>query len=886
MLANRIFSNLTVTAAILTSGLLAQGFLETFTDPPLVNAASPTTKPNRAAPPQTPPDYKTPLAEQRMAGGYWRVDHTFEPMLIITNFLENMQLPVTPVLYAADGTEYRLPTVILEPAGVSSIDIRAALSAAPDELKGHFSEYGSVAVKYVWHWAGAASAMVQNRDTTRSLNFNFELQSTSMTMQHGPSATVREGLWWKEDAGVKGALALVNVARHPIDVQTQVVSENGAFEREWTVHLKANETQNLDLLQDNDGLSGGIRVTYKGTEKDLALAGGLENPHEGYSAQIPFLTVSPDKQPSAIAVSSVGLMLGAPDPMMNFPSGTQFGVYLALRNTSSSPILVSPTLYYMQGPSIQKTALKTLTLTAGQAKHWTPEELSKELGLPNLSGMINLTFSYLGGPSDVIMANGSIDQTRNYVFEINMQTVGRSQAKELKAWDVSGGNDTMISLLNLGENDQDLTITFSFDNGKYKLPVHLNTGGSVMLNVSDVIAMQQPDADGNKIPPGTLHGTAILSGASGYAEWMNVGVAVGVFNASLATCGDTCPTCFGYSDFKVSQISSTAPVGSTATFEALAFGQDNVWHNVSAGMPANGVIVTWSSSNTNVATSQGNGSFTGVAAGTFSAQAAATLLDENADCPEGSHSPCPNTPYPGSAGGTIKPVITSISPTFLNAGDNKKSLTINGSGFGSSPTVNLPQGVTLDSTNQQTSTTTQIQLSAVDVAASAYIGANSITVTASGQTSAPAGFTIDGPDHAIVNSDVLGHCSGCTTAVKRTIILQVIKFSGSAASVIPIGEVASASGWNCSQTNPGVLTTPCAEGVDTDSNGMFPDSWSIASDTYSPAGCGFNFTTHWQWCTAPKTCATLTGYTHTNAINMNGVVNPPSQFPAGQAIYP
>jgi hypothetical protein len=60
-----------------------------------------------------------------------------------------------------------------------------------------------------------------------------------------------------------------------------------------------------------------------------------------------------------------------------------------------------------------------------------------KLGLPNLSGMINLTFSYLGGPSDVIMANGGIDQTRNYVFEINMQTVGRSQAKELKAWDVS-----------------------------------------------------------------------------------------------------------------------------------------------------------------------------------------------------------------------------------------------------------------------------------------------------------------------------------------------------------------------------------------------------------------------------------------------------------------
>ncbi len=671
MLASRIFSNFTVTTAILTSGLLVQPCLITAPSPPSsVEAAPQNAEPNGHAIPQTPTHSETPFAEQRMVGGYWRVDHTFEPNLVITNFLANVALPVTPIIYAADGTEYQLPTVTLAPDGVASVDIRAAISAAPDELKGHFSEYGSVAVKYVWHRAGAASAMVQNRDPKRSLNFNFELQSTSMTMQQGPSVTVREGLWWKEDAGVKGLLALVNVGRHPIDVQTQVVSEKGVFEREWTVHLKANETQNFDVLRDSDGLSGGIRVTYKGAEKDIAIAGGLENPHEGYSTQIPFLTVSPDQQPSAVAVSSVGLMFGTPDPTMNFPAGTQFGVYLALRNTSASPISVTPTLYYTQGSSTQKTALKTLTLYAGQAKHWSPEELSKELDLPNLNGVIHLTFSYWGGPSDIITANGSIDQTRNYVFEINMQAVGKSQAKELKAWDVSGGNDTMINLLNLGDNDQDLAITFSFDKGTYKLPVHLDAGGSAMFNVSEVIAMQQPDADGNKIPPGTLHGTAILSGASGYAEWMNVGVAVGVFNVSLATCGHLCPTCFGYSAFGVSSNSSIAPVGGTATFKAMAFGQDNVWHDVTVSMPNNGVIVTWSSSNTSVATSQGSGNFTGVASGAFSAEALASLLDENADCPEGANHPCPSSLYSGSAGGTIISAVVSQRTSGTVSGDD------------------------------------------------------------------------------------------------------------------------------------------------------------------------------------------------------------------------
>jgi len=202
------------------------------------------------------------------------------------------------------------------------------------------------------------------------------------------------------------------------------------------------------------------------------------------------------------------------------------------------------------------------------------------------------------------------------------------------------------------------------------------------------------------------------------------------------------------------------------------------------------------------------------------------------------------------------------------------------------PTATFPSGVTLDSTNTTSSSNTQIQYSAVDVAATTYIGPNNITVTANGQTSAPAPFTIDGPDHMVVVTDNIGPCTGCSTTVMRTVTFQVIKFSGSPVFVIPIGELPSASGWNCTQTYPGLSATPCAEGVDTDTNGMFADTWSLARDIYTPVGCGINFTTHWQWCTAPKTFGTLTGYTHTNAVSMNGVVNPPNQFTVGTPIYP
>jgi hypothetical protein len=228
--------------------------------------------------------------------------------------------------------------------------------------------------------------------------------------------------------------------------------------------------------------------------------------------------------------------------------------------------------------------------------------------------------------------------------------VGKSQAKGLNAWDVSNGNDTMISLLNLGENDQDLSITLFFDGGRYKLPVHLKANASTMSNVSDIIMMQQPDSDGNKIPLGTTHGSAVLSGALGYSEWVNVGVSVGVFNVSTATCGNTCPTCFGYSDFYVSADQGTAPVGQDTQFSSWGFDQNGVWEDVT-------LRSSWSSSNIQVARPSGStvGAFTGVSPGSFNAQASANLIDVNADC-AGNGSPCPFTYWQSSASGTITPV--------------------------------------------------------------------------------------------------------------------------------------------------------------------------------------------------------------------------------------
>lgn len=380
--SNRNRSYATAGMAILTSVALTLASVGAKDAPRSLQKQSGT---SQSISPQAPKGHTKPLAEQRLAGGFWRVDHTFLPSLIITNFLQNAELPVRPVLYAADGTEYGLPPVTLGPGGVSSVDIVAALNSAPNEIKSHFSDRGSAGIKYLWHSAGAVSAMVRNRDAKRSLNFNFELHSP-LAMQHSAAATVKEGLWWKEDPGVKGFLGLINIAQRPVNVQVQTLSEQGAIERESAIQLQPTETNVLDLLEDTKATSGGIRVAYDGSEKDIVLAGGLENPSEGYSAQIPFAVLQSGAKPSTVAVSSVDLMVGAPDPMMKFPSGTQFGVYAAFRNTSDQPILVKPTAYYMQGNQVQTATLHKFVLGPRQARHWSGDQFLVESGACHFFG--------------------------------------------------------------------------------------------------------------------------------------------------------------------------------------------------------------------------------------------------------------------------------------------------------------------------------------------------------------------------------------------------------------------------------------------------------------------------------------------------------------------
>lgn len=619
---------------------------------------------------------RLPISPQELAGGFWRIDHDFKPTLQITNVLKVAPLTVTPILYMADGTPYSLSPYKLAISGVVTIDLRAALEEAPPAVAAHVSEYGSVRIKYEWHWANAITASVQNIDVPRSLNFTFELRTPPAAKPTGEATSkkekdhgadhsghdgarhiIEEGLWWKRDSGVEGFVAITNISGSAAKVSLELLGDHGQVSARKRIVLNPQITQVLQLSElDPEKLihakAGGIRIQYDGTTHDLVVVGGLENGNEGYSANIPFGILADKPNPAnPVSISAAGIMVGAPDPMMMFPAGTLFTPYIAMRNTSNRPLLVASSISYMDGESAKTVAVAPIKLLPGEARELNGTDFLARAGLAQFNGNVNLGFTFQGDGNDLLLATGSVDQKGTYVLPVEATGNGESESKWLKYWSVANGDDTMISLFNPGEKPEDLQMTLFFMDGQYKVPIHLEAKGSAMLMLGEIITAHQPDSDGHTIPFFIRQGSAILSSAAGEGELIDVSVSSSVFNVANATCGTTCPNCLGIVDFSVSPSATSTNIGGTLNYTATET-------NTSGGTANVTTRSSWSSSNSSVGSLQSAGAYKAMNTGAFLATAQLAVITPNPDCPEGQHNPCPTDPGEGSGGGAVKPSIT------------------------------------------------------------------------------------------------------------------------------------------------------------------------------------------------------------------------------------
>ena len=79
------------------------------------------------------------------------MDNNFDPILRLKNVLLKQSLERSRrVLYLADQTDFSLPAITVEPAGVAQVDIRLALENAPATIQNHMSTFGMAGISYQW----------------------------------------------------------------------------------------------------------------------------------------------------------------------------------------------------------------------------------------------------------------------------------------------------------------------------------------------------------------------------------------------------------------------------------------------------------------------------------------------------------------------------------------------------------------------------------------------------------------------------------------------------------------------------------------------------------------------------------------------------------------
>jgi hypothetical protein len=565
-----------------------------------------------------------PMARQSATGGLWMTDGKWKASLYLKNRLKTDPITVAPVLYLSNGQRYPLAPVTLEPSGTAIVDIGQGLESVG--IAPYATLCGYAEIEYQWPWA-AVTATVKNVDVVNSLIFIFSLQpSPDWHPEHMESMpttlpTSFEGLWWKQEKDVSGFLALSNVTGQAIHATIRLTDKGDAPFANYQVTVSPHGTKmlTLDELKTAAGNEGGVYLTHDGPERGLDINGGLQDQAVGYSARLrmqPQLQQSPTSQPQSpqiLSFSELGLMTGAADPMMDFPSGTVFTPYSLVRNISDQPGSVTPELWWMSGGSPHSALLPQMTILPHETLNLRAPALLAAAGLKNFSGSVNLILDTKAQAGGLLMSSGSVDQKNTYVFEVLTHAVEEGAAKELCYWSTGNGDDTMVTLWNPADEPQDLAFTLFYSGGQYVYPVHMEPRETRSLNVSDIVHSAIPDAAGNVIPAGITEGSAEIAGSLGEQQQILLSLDTAVYNVRKATCGVYCWNCSGVASASISPSFVALTVGKTT--------QETFYETTDTGVQY-AATPLWTTSATNIATVNANsGVVSGVHGGSFTLHA-------------------------------------------------------------------------------------------------------------------------------------------------------------------------------------------------------------------------------------------------------------------------
>lgn len=796
--------------------------------------------PHRPAPPElyVPKRWPKSAVSRSVVGGLWMVDPNLKSSIYVKNNVETSSLSLTPVLYLSNGKQIVLSTVTLEAAGTRVISINDALRE--QGIAPYATLSGYVEIRYNWPW-DALCVTVQSLDVAHSLIYSSGLRSSqAVESNSNPSGATQnlEGMWWKQESGVTGFVALSNTTSRSLSAYVQTSDKDDLTLAKQVITVSAHGTKLVDLpeLQTVSSSEGGIRVSYSGPKNALVVNGELVDRAVGYSATMPFLSAGgAEREQSARNFAELGLMVGAADPMMRFPAGTVFTPYSLAHNVSDLPVSFTPAFYWMEGSVSRSSRVAQVTVAAHQTMNLNLPLMLATAGLGRLNGSVSLILEAESNADALLLASGSVDQKNTYVFQVLPRAASESLAQIVSYWSTRNGDDTMVTLWNPADEEQDFIFVIFFSGGRYSYPVHLNPRASRMFNISEITNSQIPDKDGNVIPTEIHEGSAEIMGSRGPNENILVSMEAGTYSVQKATCPWFCRDCFGMTGDVVDADPFTVTVGGqTQLTIKVQFSNGHEGDYTSTS--------TWTSSNTSVATVS-SGLTRGVATGSVTAKATTPPLSSNpgqvCGAPPG---PCPVTPAQGSSPGTVHPTVTISGPgniPMLQAGtQGTDSITVTATGTPSGGTyswtaVSGASNITILNGTSQSATLQSVAVGTYTAQVTYTLNNQPATAVTAGRVQQPGSLGV------ISNSTPQFNCANVGVqyiTTDRQIQYQVLDTSSPAVPIPVTGMDLTETLNGISNTCGGQYPTP-TKGAKSGSSGYFPlpDTLQMCSSVCLPA---------------------------------------------------
>jgi hypothetical protein len=390
---------------------------------------------------------------------------------------------------------------------------------------------------------------------------------------------------------------------------------------------------------------------------------------------------------------------------------------LVLHNFNGHSQDVELAVGYKEG-SAPKETKRAVSLAAGETRVLT---LGEEFGGLRNSGVhwASLEASYEDRHNGVSMMLTSVSESGEHSIRSVMNWVNAS-VREGWLWRADANQNTLLGIYNADTEEAPVMLSLDYYSGglrsSYEKPLVLPPRGSELVDIGQIVAEQQPDADGDVIPTNVTFGgyRAVKQSLRGNIPIITEALIYDRKGRDFLTIYNT-GCCHSAVIFRTPSVNGAAGQSAQMLWE----GYDvclNKWVNIN-------FQASFSAPDPSIATLTSTlGQLLLVGAGTTNSNTSLfyfreTFLGE-----------CNGLTEFNSCTVVVRPRVNSISPTQGRISANT-SVTITGLGFGSNPTVSAGTGI---SVTVNSASDSQIQAT-FNVSSTAPGGNHQVTVTANGK---------------------------------------------------------------------------------------------------------------------------------------------------------